>query len=307
MGRREPPRTLLVLTESDYLSNVPFVHLTPKALIFDLLSTVPKSAMPVGSLIAAGQLFDISENNVRVTLARLRAAGMIDQDDRGQYRLAQGAASVGRHVTTWRNVEQRVRAWDGGWIGVHTAAVQRSERRAHRHGDRALRFLGFERFEAGLHLRPDNLVGGVDAVRQRLYELGLDAKAMVFGIHDLDRDAEHRARRLWNSDALRDGYRASLASLKRSERRLATLPAHAALVESFVLGGRVIRQIVLDPLLPEPLVPTNERRSLVEAMCRYDRAGRACWSAFLKQAIAGTAPTRERRRYVIRTKQGEAA
>ncbi|MFI5394634.1 MAG: PaaX family transcriptional regulator [Candidatus Binatia bacterium] len=283
------------------------MDLTPKSLILDLLSTVPKSAMPVGSLVAAGELFGVSENNIRVTLARLRAAGMVDQDDRGRYRLAQEAAPVGKQVTSWRDVEQRVRAWDGGWIGAHSAAVRRSERRAHRHGDRALRFLGFERFDAGLHLRPDNLTGGVEAVRQQLYELGLDAKALVFGIHDLNSRAERRARRLWDTAALRDGYRSSLVALKKSERRLADLPPHEALVESFLLGGRVIRQIVLDPLLPEPLAPTGERNALVEAMCRYDRAGRSCWSSFLRQVVEGTAPARQRRLQLIRTRQGDAA
>src|SRR5262249_44482542 len=155
-----------------------------------------------------------------------------------------------------------------------------------RQAHRALRFLGFERFDAGLHLRPDNLSGGIGDVRRQLYELGLDPKAMVLGLHDLDTTAERRARRLWNTRALRDGYRAARRALERSERRLPELPAHEALVESFLLGGRVIRQLVLDPLLPEPLVPTTERQALVEAMCRYDRVGRACWSSFLKQATA---------------------
>jgi phenylacetic acid degradation operon negative regulatory protein len=295
------------LTDSGNSSNIYFVPPIPKRLILDLLSTVPKSSMPVAALVAAGQLFGVTENNIRVTLARLRAAGMIDQDDRGRYRLAHAAAPIGTQVIAWRDVEQRVRTWDGGWIGVHTAAIQRSERRAHRHGDRALRFLGFERFAAGLHVRPDNRVGGVDAIRQQLYGLGLDAKALVFGIAGLGVTAERRARRLWNTAALRSGYRASLAALQRSERRLSGLPAHAALVESFRVGGRVIRQIVLDPLLPEPLVPTNERTALVEAMCRYDRAGRACWSAFLKPAVAATVQPHERQPHGVRTQQGVAA
>jgi phenylacetic acid degradation operon negative regulatory protein len=298
---------LRYLTDSDNHRNIFCVSPTPKRLILDLLSTVPTSSMPVAALVAAGHLFGITENNIRVTLARLRAAGMIDQDDRGRYRLAHKAAPVGKQVIAWRDVEQRVRTWDGGWIGVHTAAVQRSERRAHRHGDRALRFLGFERFAAGLHLRPDNLAGGVETVRQQLHELGLDAKAIVFGIRDLDATAEHRARRLWDTAALRRSYRTSLAALTKSERRLGDLPPHAALVESFRLGGRVIRQIVLDPLLPEPLVPTHERQALVEAMCRYDRAGRACWSAFLKQAIAASGAPRERRPHGLRAQQGVAA
>ncbi len=298
---------LHILTESDDHCNGRDVDLTPKSLILDLLSTVPKSSMAVGALVAAGELFGVSENNVRVTLARLRAAGMIDQDDRGQYRLAAAAAPVGKQVTSWRDVEQRVRRWSGGWIGVHTVAVRRSERRAHRHGDRALRFLGFERFDTSLHLRPDNLTGGVDSVREQLYGLGLDTKAMVFGIRDLDDAAERRARCLWDAVGLRNGYRASLAALMKSERRLAALPSHEALVESFLLGGRVIRQIVLDPLLPEPIVPTQERTALVEALRRYDRAGRVCWSSFLREAIQGTTSPPGRRLQLIRMKQGEAA
>jgi len=306
-GTAHAPSTLQGLTESVDPSNVPIVHLTPKSLVLDLLSTAPQRAMRVGALLAAGELFGISANNVRVTLARLRAVGMVDQDERGLYRLAAGAEPVGKQVTTWRDVEERVRPWDGGWIGVHTAAVQRSERRAHRHGDRALRFLGFERFDAGLHLRPDNLVGGVETVRQHLHELGLDRKAMVFRISDLDPHADQRARRLWDTAALRSGYRTSLAALTKSARRLAALPSDEALVESFVLGGRVIRQLVLDPLLPEPLIPADERRALVEAMCRYDRAGRARWAAFLTHAVAEPTAVRARRVPSTRTKQGVAA
>ena len=50
------------------------------------------------------------------------------------------------------------------------------------------------------------------------------------------------------------------------------------MVESFLLGGRVIRQLVLDPLLPEPILPVGERDALAGAMRRYDRLGRACWA-----------------------------
>src|SRR5262249_14914529 len=46
-------------------------------------------------------------------------------------------------------------------------------------------------------------------------------------------------------------------------------------------GGRVIRQLVLDPLLPEPLAPEALRRELAQAMRRYDRLGRRAWAAFL--------------------------
>ena len=53
------------------------------------------------------------------------------------------------------------------------------------------------------------------------------------------------------------------------------------MVESFELGGNAIRQLALDPLLPDALLPGRERELLLETMLRYDRAGRACWSRFL--------------------------
>jgi hypothetical protein len=53
------------------------------------------------------------------------------------------------------------------------------------------------------------------------------------------------------------------------------------MVESFELGGNAIRQLALDPLLPDALLPGCERELLLETMLRYDRAGRACWARFL--------------------------
>ena len=72
-----------------------------------------------------------------------------------------------------------------------------------------------------------------------------------------------------------------MISAPMRSNKLTSLPARA-MVESFLLGGRAIRQIVLDPLLPEPLVPAAERGALVAAMRRYDRVGRACWAGFMR-------------------------
>jgi phenylacetic acid degradation operon negative regulatory protein len=49
------------------------------------------------------------------------------------------------------------------------------------------------------------------------------------------------------------------------------------MAETFLLGGEAVRRIVLDPLLPEPIVDTAARRALVDEMKQYDRIGRDCW------------------------------
>ncbi len=55
------------------------------------------------------------------------------------------------------------------------------------------------------------------------------------------------------------------------------------MVESFRVGGAALRRIALDPLLPPPIVAKGALAALVEAMRRYDRAGRTCWAGFLRE------------------------
>jgi phenylacetic acid degradation operon negative regulatory protein len=246
--------------------------------------------MPVSALVAAGGLFGIGDGSVRVAVTRLVAAGRIERDERGCYRLGAAAEPVDRQVRAWRRLEERTRRWDGSWLAVHTAALPRARGSALARRRRALRLLGFETLLPGLALRPDNLRGGADAVRGALADLGLGAPALVARLRDLDPASDARARGLWDAPALEAGYQRSLREVEASGERLPRLPEAEAMVESFLLGGRVIRQLVLDPLLPEPVVAAGPRRALVEAMRRYDRIGRRCWSGFMERVGAPQGP-----------------
>jgi phenylacetic acid degradation operon negative regulatory protein len=222
-----------------------------------------------------------------VALTRLLAEGLLERDERGSYRLGAGARAVSERVAGWRRLDERLRAWDGAWLAVLDGkragaaarpAGGRAQQRAHA---RALRLMGFRELSRGLAVRPDNLAGGIGAARAELARLGLAPGAIVVELRGLDELTEARARALWDADALVDGYRRGARALDTSRRRLAARPEAAAMVESFRLGGAMLRLLALDPLLPEPIVPAAERAALVEAMRRYDEAGRACWSGFL--------------------------
>jgi phenylacetic acid degradation operon negative regulatory protein len=286
------------------------VRPTAKSLILDLLSTARGGVMPVRALVAAAALFEIGENGVRVELARLSARGLVQRNERGQYGLARAAAPVHERVSGWKDLETAHVEWTGGWIAVHTSGLPRRDRAALRRRERALRFVGLRELHAGLWVRPDNLRGGVAKVTQVLRSLGLEASAPTFVMTELEPDLETRARGLWDTEALRADYRELVDALAASERVIAVserasdaregtieardgaraTPAEHALVESFLLGGRAIRTLALDPLLPEPLVPSAERRALVEAMQRYDRVGRRLWA----ELMPATPPTRLR-------------
>jgi phenylacetic acid degradation operon negative regulatory protein len=255
---------------------------SPKSLILDLLSTLPStsgSSMPVRALVEAGAVFGLAENSVRVALARLFAQRRVERDERGRYRMGAGVVPLSNEIRGWRRLEARLEAWSGRWIGVHAALPGRGAARAR--SEQALRFLGFRVLVDRFHLRPDNLVGGVDAVRDRLSGLGLASGSLVIGVSDLDRSSDARARRLWDSAGLAGAQREGCRELARSRARLSGASTEQAMAETFLVGGRMIRLLVLDPLLPVEIAPTDAREALVEAMVDYDDFGRACWAEFM--------------------------
>lgn len=231
--------------------------------------------MPISALVAAAELFGIAGGSLRVAVTRLLASGRLARDGRGRYRLGPAAEAVDRHARSWREGEARLRRWDGRWIAVQVSdPVDLAS-------DRALTWLGLEWLRPGLALRPDNWKGGADALREELTALGLAEDALVFRLDSLSAREEDEARGLWNPKELLRGYRETLSELDRSARTLAKRSEANAMVESFLLGGHVIRQLVRDPLLPEALVPGDERRAVIAAMRGYDRAGRRAWSSFM--------------------------
>lgn len=264
---------------------------TAKTLILDLLSASRGEAVAVRRLAVACALFDISENSVRVTLVRLSSAGLIEAAGRGAYRLSGDADELAREVATWRTAEKRVRAWEGAYVVVHDGVLGRSDRAAVKRRTRALQMLGFGEIERGLSIRPDNLEGGVDAVRARLHSLGLEKEASVFRASGFEAEQEARARGLWDGATLTASYKSSRAELASWLTRAPSLEPDVAAREAFLLGGAAIRQVVFDPLLPPPFVDVEARRSFVETVRRFDRAGRVIWQRFFGFRLGSAAPS----------------
>ena len=84
--------------------------------------------------------------------------------------------------------------WSGAYCAVHTGALGRSDRTALRRRERALSLLGFRELAPALSVRPDNLVAGLDGVRERLRKLGLEPQAPVFLAQGFSPEEERRAR-----------------------------------------------------------------------------------------------------------------
>jgi phenylacetic acid degradation operon negative regulatory protein len=186
-----------------------------------------------------------------------------------------------------------VREWHGGWIAVHCGALGRSDRKALRNRARALGMLGFREFERGLFLRPDNIERDLDAVRKRLYLLGLERGAEVFLASGFDASRETRIRKLWDGKALTANYRRLRRELESWLAGCARLDPDTAAREVFLLGGKAIRHVVYDPLLPDPLVDVQTRHDFVECVRRIDRVGQQIWKRMYENANSPSPATSE--------------
>ncbi len=266
----------------------------PRHLVLNLLLGAPGRRLAAREAVAACALFGIRENAARVTLTRLSAAGMVEATGRGEYHLGPAAARLADEVAAWRHAEGRVRDWHGGWVVAHVGDLARSDRAALRIRDRALGLLGLRALDRGLFVRPDNLAGGVGAVRERLAKLGLGSEAAVFVAREFDAAREQRAASLWNDASLSRGYRETGTRLEAWLARADSLPIETAARESFLLGNEAIRQWVFDPLLPAPLVDPRARRAFVDAVLRFDVAGHEIWNRFLRGDDARRAGGRAR-------------
>lgn len=266
--------------------------LPARSLILNLLlgAERPQSpALSVRELLAACELLGLSGNSLRVALARAVAAGLLVAPRRGWYALGPEARPLADAVHRWRHLADTLVDWDGDWLAVHVGASGRSALRAR---ERAFGLLGLAEFERGLHLRPANLAGGAEHLRDRLGALvptGTDT-GTVFRLQGLSGADTARALGLWDGAALNAGYHDTTARLSAWLDQAAELPLARAAREAFDLGHAAIRQLVFDPLLPAPLVDVAARARFMATVRRYDDTGQALWQTFLAQARPAAPP-----------------
>jgi len=264
----------------------------PRRVVLNLLRAAGGGTLSAPEAVKAGALFGISQNSMRVTLARLSRAGLVETATRGVYRLGPAGRAIAADVAGWRDAEKRLAPWRGRWVAAATGGLPRSDRKALRARGRALSMLGMRELENGLYIRPDNFSGGVAVVRDRLAGLGLEHGAAVFAIDDLDPGRQAVAMALWRADAGGEDYDHAAARLDALAARAAAMPLDIAARETFLAGDAAIRRIVFDPLLPAPLADEAARSAFIAAACRFDDLGRRIWDEFLGRDVRPGEPTR---------------
>ena len=260
-----------------------------RELILTLIDSTAATSLSASYFVAAGQLFDMDPGSIRVALARLLRDGSLAGEERGHYRLGSRAGTLNTLVRNWSKSEQSLVPWKGGWLSILVGHLARTNRSRVRANERALRLYGFAEAGSGIWIRPDNLRQGLAEIHGALIHLGLDERSLCARIDAFEPAGFIQPAALWNLDMLHTRYRDNIARLATSSNGLAELSDAAAARETLLLGRRVTRDILLDPLLPDELVDAELRRQMVAAMHDYDRLGKSYWRAFFRAHQSGNA------------------
>jgi phenylacetic acid degradation operon negative regulatory protein len=191
-------------------------------------------ALPVRALVRVGGLFDIPERTVRVAITRMVADGDLE-GDRDAYRLTDRLVRRQRHQRD--ACSPRTKPWAGDWemAVVTTGARPLAERVRLR---RSMVELRLAELREGVWVRPANLARDPDEVADdqcAFFEAvpREPATELVHSLWDLP---------TWATEAAR-----LLDKLEEAD----------SLVAGFLATAEVIRHLLVDPVLPDELLPRD--------------------------------------------------
>ncbi len=253
--------------------------ISARALVLSLLATVNSAAQPIARLVDAGRLFGIEPATLRVAVTRMTQAGLVESPERGVYVAGPKARGLNRRAREWQGVAKRIRPWTGDWLVALTHHLGRTDRKQLRARERALALSGYRETEEAFWVRPANLAQEVQDHRTDLIDIGADPAIRILKVTATAPDASGWPS-LWSTEELERSYATAIDAMSASLARLPNLSAADAARESLLIGQAVIRLINFDPLLPPELGNQAYFLEMVEAMKRYNEAGRACWNAY---------------------------
>lgn len=264
---------------------MPQKPLTASTLVLDIVAGNASGRRTAQQICRAGALMGFSEPSVRVALTRLVQSGKIEKLARGSYALDTRRTRWQRDIETWRERVDWLGPWNGAWIMAADGTPIRDSTRARWHR-RALALRGFRKWRPGLHARPDNLRGGVEAMRAQMATLGLSRGAELFIATGLDQGQVASLLGRWDVAANSAEHSRLLARAEEGLDRLSRLEIEEAARESLLLGRELIGAVLRDPLLPPELVQGVGIRKVAKTVAAYQDASREIWNQALSAADA---------------------
>jgi len=258
------------------MDDYPFKReMNPRNIILDLMGVSHPNPMEAAHLNEISVIFDVPVNNLRVALTRLVAKGMLDNTQRGVYRLSAKAIVRNEFTRRWKSPQYSSQQWDGSWIACHLS--KGTNRSLRTKSINALNWFGFKPGLDGMWVRPNNLLQSVPDLLSQLRNLGLEASAQVFSLSDVEPILAQSWQTLWATDELDKRYGQLNKKLLYSFKQLQNPKTNTTLLETCLLGSEAIHYLATDPQLPNEIRPSKFYEQLRTTMLEYDQIGRKIW------------------------------
>jgi phenylacetic acid degradation operon negative regulatory protein len=231
-------------------------------------------------MLCAGDLLGISDNSLRVAVARLNQDQVIQAVERGVYQLIEkkfdtSFISLNKHPNM-----QIASHWDGKYILVYTGALGRVDRTALSKREKALRYYGFQELEQNVFIRPDNLKLSLNELKTAVIKFGLDPEARFFQVNAVDQETDVRA--LWDIQTLHQTYAQVNQEIEQWFDQYQQLPLAEAARTAFYLGKSALFSLRTDPLLPEEWLDVQARQQFELAVRRMEKQGQLLWQQYFQ-------------------------
>ena len=115
-------------------------------------------------------------------------------------------------------------------------------------------------------------------LKMQMIQLGASESLMLGSDVHFNAVEEQQVRNQYDVQAQDTRYLSLCDQLAASQQGMQKADRHAAMKESFRLGGEAIQVLAKDPMLPEEIHPSEHRRRLWAAVIEYDKLGRNVWA-----------------------------
>lgn len=254
--------------------------LNVRHLVIDLLIASDGAALTIRQLLLAANLFEFSDNSIRVAVTRLSSDGIIESAGRGKYQFTAQWQRWANDMCKRKQEMQPIRPWTQDYLAVFTGALGRVNRTALKRRERALRQYGFRELETGLFVRPDNLAQIFEETFSQLQTNGLEPEAVMFRMSHIDDNTGQKITNLWHSETLNQTYSSISHKIQVWLAQVNQCDVEQAARESLLLGRQAIPLLTHDPLLPPPFIDENSRNQFVRDVQQLDQVGQQLWQQF---------------------------
>ncbi|WP_093190636.1 hypothetical protein [Pseudovibrio sp. Tun.PSC04-5.I4] len=220
---------------------------------------------------------------MRAALSRLKEREKLRNLGRGIYGLPEKPMIEWSFNRSWRDYVEEIIQWSGHWVLAswsNNAKLSRSESLSK---EDLLHRYGFRKWRPQLFIRPDNITGGLPAMRQRIATWSAADQFEFSEMRQVEMKLETHLMSHWNDSVQNHDNIVSLLndSLLKTRGEI----TGETVAEVLSVGRCAVKSVLKNPRLPEPYGNHANLRELSTTLATYEVHGLELWTQYLEKCL----------------------